>query len=101
RLEELVNFLELLLQLLPPLFRILAEHRERALVAARGDLLEVDALFLEQPMKVRQLRDHADRTNDRERRRDQAIRDTGHQVAAARRDFVDRNDELQPFLLEP
>ena len=62
------------LQLLAAFVRVLAEHRQRALVAAGRDLLEVDALLLEQPMEVRQLREHADRADDRERRRDAAGR---------------------------
>src|SRR5688572_14813839 len=80
RLEQLVDILDLLLQLLASLIRVLAEYCQRAFVAARHDLLEVDAFFLEQAMKVRQLGKHADGTHDRKWRGDQSIGHASHQV---------------------
>src|SRR5690606_19126466 len=99
-LEELVNLDELLLELLAPLFGVLAEHRQRPLIAAGGDLLEVDALALEQPMEVRQLREHADRADDRERRGDDLVRDARHQIAAARSDLVDGDVKRNALLAD-
>jgi hypothetical protein len=44
-------------------------------------------------VKVRQLRKHADRADDGERRGDDVIRDAGHEISAARRHFVDRDQQ--------
>src|SRR5690606_5385011 len=65
------------------------------------DLLELDALALEEPVEVRELREHADRADDRERRGDDLVGDASHQVSAARRDLVDGDVERNALLPDP
>jgi hypothetical protein len=45
---------------------VLAEQGEGAFVLAGGVHLEVDVVFLQEAVEVRQLADHADRTDDGE-----------------------------------
>src|SRR5690606_12336161 len=66
-LEERVDVLDLLLELPAAFVGVLAEERQRALVVARRQQLVIDALLVEPAVEVRQLREHTDRADDRER----------------------------------
>ena len=76
-----------------PAGRDLAEHGHAALEFARGHLLEIDVVLLQEPVDVGNLRDDADAADDREGRGEDPVGDAGHQVAAARRDLVDADRE--------
>jgi hypothetical protein len=64
-------------------------------------LLDGDAALIEHAAEIRDLRQHPDRADDREGRGDDAVGDTGHQVAAAGRHLVDRHGEWDAALLHP
>src|SRR4051812_41591197 len=99
-LEELVRVLELLLELAATALADLAEHAHGPLELARSHLLEVDVVLLQQAVEVGHLRDHPDRSDDRERRRDDAVGHAGYHVAAARRDAVDADGDRDRALAQ-
>ncbi len=88
-----MHVLELLFELCTVLIRVLAENRHGSLEFAGADLFEIDAVAVQHAIEVRQLCDHADRTDDRERCRHDFACHAGHQVTATCRNFVDRDSQ--------
>ena len=84
-----------------PCGRDLAQHRDAALVLAGGHFLVVDVVPLQQAVEVGDLRDDADRTDQRERRGDDAVGGADHQIAAARRHLVDAGGHFHLAAREP
>ena len=95
-----MNVLQLLQELLPPRLRVLAKHRERALVLAGREHLEVHIVLLQQAVDVRHLRGDADGTDHGERRRQDAVRHRRHEVATARRHLVDGRHQADALALD-
>jgi hypothetical protein len=52
---------------------------------------DIDIFVLQEAMQVRDLRHHADRAQDGERRSHNFVRHAGHHVTAAGRDFINRH----------
>ena len=65
---------------------------------AGGKNLYIDVLFLEQAVHVWNLGDDADGTDHGERCGNDTVGNRRHEITAARRDLVDRHDEIQVFL---
>ena len=80
---------------------VLPEHGHGALVLPALELLEVDAVAVEQAMEIRDLREHPDRAEDRERRGEDAVGHARHHVAPARRDAVHAHGERDAALAHP
>ena len=100
-LKQAVYFLQLLAHFGPIFFGVLSEHRHRTLVPSSLDLLYLDAVILQQAMKIRNLREDANRADDRKWRRPYRIRHASHHVSAARRDFVDADRQGDTFVPYP
>ena len=88
------------LKLLSGLVRVFTEYGESSLVLSCGMHLEIDVILFEQSMKVGELRDHANRAEDGKGRSDDLITHTSHHVTAAGGDFVYRNRQRNPRVLE-
>ena len=99
-LEERMHVLELLEELLPALLRVLAEHRERALVLAGREHLDVDIVLLQESVHVRYLGNHPDGPDDRKGRCEHVVGHGGHHVAAAGGDLVHRNHKPHAVLTQ-
>ncbi len=95
-----MGLVQLLAELGAARIGVLAEQGQGALVLAGGVQLEIDVLLAQEAVEVGQLRHHADRADDGERRRHHPVGDAGHQVAAAGGDLVHRHRQAQPALAD-
>ena len=93
-LKQRMGVFQFRLEFLPIPRGIFAEQGQGALVIAGGDLLEIDIQLFQQPMKIRDLRQHADRADNGERGRDDPVRHTGHHITAARGHLVHRGGQF-------
>ena len=93
-LEGFVRGVELAAEVFAPRRRDLAEDRDAALELARGHLLEIDVVLLQQAIEVGHLRDDADAAENRKRRGDDPVGGAGHEIPAARRDLIDAGRQL-------
>ncbi|MNH03042.1 hypothetical protein D3C79_622940 [compost metagenome] len=92
-LEQLVGDVQVFLEFFPALFRVFAKHRHGALVFAGSEHFKVDVMLFQQAVDVRQLRHHADRTENGKRRTDDPVANTGHHVTAAGSNLVDTDGQ--------
>ncbi len=93
RLEQRVDVFEFFLEFGAILVRVLAEHRHGTLVLAGRDLLEIDAVTIEEAVEIGDLCQHADGPQDCKWCRIDLRRDAGHQVTAARSNLVDTDHQ--------
>ena len=94
-LKQRMRIEQFLAQFHAPFLGVRAQHVERALVFAGGVDLHFHIVLPEQTVDVGDLRQHADRADHGEGRRENMVRHRRHQIAAAGRHLVHRDGELQ------
>src|SRR5699024_2354850 len=92
--EQTVCLFQLVAELGAACVRIFSEHGQRALVVAGGVQLVIDVLVFEHAVEIGYLSDDANGADNGERRRHDAVGDTGHHVTAAGRDLVDGHGQM-------
>ena len=96
-----MSFFQFLPYLFPVLLPVLAEHGQGTFVFTGVNLLEVDIVFFQQAMKVRDLCQYTDRTKYRERRGNDLIGNTGHHITPTGGDLVYCDCQLDGFVGDP
>ena len=94
----MVGFVQIFPELLPSLFGIFAEQRQRTFVLTRRMQFDVDLFIFQETIEVRDLRNHPNRADNGERCCDDFIRHARHHIAATRRDLIYRHGERDLFI---
>ena len=96
----MMRFVEILTEFLAPFFRVFTQQRQGAFVLTRRVKFDINLFIFQEAVKVRDLRDHADRANNRKRCGHNFVRHAGHHVATARRHFIYGNGQRDLFFTQ-